>query len=77
MSAPWSSPGSWLRCALHAHTTNSDGELAPRALVKHYVKEPGTVGVAVLPVEELPDVVKLDDTEVGEEAVAGDGVETV
>ena len=28
--------GPWLRCALHAHTTGSDGELAPRALVKHY-----------------------------------------
>ena len=22
--------------ALHAHTTNSDGELAPRALARHY-----------------------------------------
>ncbi len=36
MNSPWLSTGSWLRCALHAHTTNSDGELAPRALVKHY-----------------------------------------
>ena len=26
----------WLRCALHAHTTNSDGELAPELLVRHY-----------------------------------------
>ena len=28
--------GVWLRCALHAHTTNSDGELAPNLLVRHY-----------------------------------------
>ena len=28
--------GTWLRCALHAHTTNSDGELAPADLVAHY-----------------------------------------
>jgi hypothetical protein len=28
--------GVWLRCALHAHTTNSDGELAPDMLVRHY-----------------------------------------
>ena len=30
------STGAWLRCALHAHTTNSDGELAPEMLVRHY-----------------------------------------
>ena len=28
--------GTWLKCALHAHTTNSDGELAPADLVRHY-----------------------------------------
>ena len=28
--------GTWLKCALHAHTTNSDGELAPTDLVRHY-----------------------------------------
>jgi hypothetical protein len=28
--------GSWFRCALHAHTTASDGELAPEFLVRHY-----------------------------------------
>jgi hypothetical protein len=28
--------GVWLRCALHAHTTRSDGELDPRHLVRHY-----------------------------------------
>ena len=36
MPNPFASPGAWLRCALHAHTTASDGELAPEALVSHY-----------------------------------------
>jgi hypothetical protein len=26
----------WLKCALHAHTTNSDGELSPELLARHY-----------------------------------------
>ena len=33
---PFEASGEWLRCALHAHTTNSDGELAPEFLVRHY-----------------------------------------
>ena len=33
---PFSGPGTWLRCALHAHTTRSDGELEPDELVRHY-----------------------------------------
>lgn len=33
---PFEDDGPWLRCALHAHTTNSDGELAPEMLVRHY-----------------------------------------
>jgi hypothetical protein len=33
---PFSSGGTWLRCALHAHTTNSDGDLAPDLLAEHY-----------------------------------------
>jgi hypothetical protein len=33
---PFSAPGEWLRAALHAHTTNSDGELPPWALAAHY-----------------------------------------
>ncbi len=33
---PWCTPGEWLRCALHAHTTESDGELAPDLLAAHY-----------------------------------------
>jgi hypothetical protein len=36
VDSPWRSDGDWLRAALHTHTTNSDGELAPRALVRHY-----------------------------------------
>lgn len=33
---PFTGGGAWLRCALHAHTTNSDGELPPDKLVRHY-----------------------------------------
>ena len=32
------SGGQWLRCALHAHTTRSDGELEPDALAAHYAR---------------------------------------
>src|SRR5262249_50190733 len=38
MSVPWAIEGSWLRCALHTHTTRSDGELAPRDLAHHYAR---------------------------------------
>src|SRR5205085_10279981 len=33
---PFEGDGVWLRCALLAHTTNSDGELAPDLLARHY-----------------------------------------
>lgn len=33
---PFTDDGAWLRCALHAHTTGSDGELAPDLLARHY-----------------------------------------
>lgn len=36
MLDPFLAEGEWLRCALHAHTTRSDGELAPDALAAHY-----------------------------------------
>jgi hypothetical protein len=36
MGDPFGAPGEWLRCALHAHTRNSDGELPPAMLVRHY-----------------------------------------
>jgi hypothetical protein len=35
-SNPFAATGTWLRCALHAHTTRSDGELSPEELVSHY-----------------------------------------
>ena len=66
---PFDAPGEWLRCALHAHTTNSDGELAPEYLVRHYewagydvlaitdhwarTAEPGTRKLLVIPSTEL------------------------
>ncbi|HEY6962292.1 MAG TPA: CehA/McbA family metallohydrolase [Gaiellaceae bacterium] len=34
--SPFDARGTWLKCALHAHTTNSDGELSPDMLVRHY-----------------------------------------
>src|SRR4051794_16229626 len=34
--SPFDGSGPLLRCALHAHTTNSDGELSPEMLVRHY-----------------------------------------
>ncbi|MGH3104553.1 MAG: PHP domain-containing protein [Gaiellaceae bacterium] len=38
MGDPFAAGGEWLRCALHAHTTRSDGELAPEALAAHYAR---------------------------------------
>ena len=35
-SNPFAATGTWLRCALHAHTTRSDGELSPAELVALY-----------------------------------------
>src|SRR4051794_10353915 len=34
--SPFDETGVWLRCQLHAHTTNSDGELGPDMLVRHF-----------------------------------------
>jgi hypothetical protein len=66
---PFADEGSWLRCALHAHTTNSDGDLAPDLLVRHYewagydvlaitdhwvrTEEPSTRRLLVIPSVEL------------------------
>ena len=36
MTGFWPADGIWLRCALHAHTTKSDGELPPDGLAQHY-----------------------------------------
>ena len=38
MDSPWRADGEWLRAALHVHSTSSDGELAPRALARHYAR---------------------------------------
>lgn len=38
MIGPFAADGAWLRCALHAHTTGSDGDLPPDALVAHYAR---------------------------------------
>ena len=35
---PFAVDGEWLRCALHSHTTRSDGELEPDALASHYAR---------------------------------------
>jgi hypothetical protein len=61
MDLPWSSSGDWLRAALHTHTSNSDGELAPRALARHY----GRAGY---------DVVALTDHWHRSEAPSSDGL---
>jgi hypothetical protein len=66
---PFHQKGTWLKCALHAHTTNSDGELAPSELVHHYqeagfdvlaisdhwirTEEPSTERLLVIPSTEL------------------------
>ncbi len=66
---PFHDAGLWLRCALHAHTTNSDGELSPELLVRHYewagydvlaitdhwvrTAEPSTKKLLVIPSTEL------------------------
>jgi hypothetical protein len=74
--SPFDAPGEWLRCALHAHTTNSDGELAPELLVRHYdwagydvlaitdhwvrTAEASTKSLLVIPSTELNAVVGED-----------------
>jgi hypothetical protein len=45
---PFAAEGEWLRCALHAHTTGSDGELEPDALAAHY----GRAGFDVLAITD-------------------------
>ena len=69
MNSPWRADGEWLRAALHTHTTNSDGELSPRDVVRHYARAgydvvaltdhwhrsvaPAVAGLVVLPGVEL------------------------
>ena len=35
---PFGADGEWLRCALHAHTTSSDGDTPPELVVHHYAE---------------------------------------
>lgn len=69
MASPFETEGAFLRCALHAHTTSSDGQLPPDKLVRHYdwagydvlaitdhwvrTAEPGTRTLLVIPSAEL------------------------
>ena len=69
MDSPWRAEGEWLRAALHAHSTNSDGELSARGVAQHYGRAgydvvaltdhwhrseaPSTAGLLVLPGVEL------------------------
>jgi hypothetical protein len=77
---PFEGDGVWLRCALHAHTTNSDGELPPDMLVRHYewagydvlaitdhwvrTVEPSTRKLLVIPSTELNAVANGHDSHV-------------
>lgn len=68
MVDPWRSEGRWLRCALHAHTTESDGEMPPASLVTHY----GRAGFDVL---ALTDHWKLATSPSTDEVLVLPGVE--
>jgi hypothetical protein len=59
MDDPWSRDGDWLRCALHAHTTASDGELPPPALATHYER----AGYDVLATTDHWHVTEVPSTE--------------
>ncbi len=56
---PWMVNGVWLRCALHAHTTRSDGDLPPEALVAHYER----AGFDVLAITDHWRVTAVPSTE--------------
>jgi hypothetical protein len=47
----------WLRCQLHSHTTNSDGEASPAALAEHYA----AAGFDVLAITDHWHVTRHDD----------------
>jgi hypothetical protein len=73
---PFAGKGIWLRCALHAHTTNSDGDLSPVDLVRHYDE----AGFDVLAItdhwvrtveESTGDLLVIPGTEL--DALRGDG----
>lgn len=68
MIAPFDGKGTWLRCALHAHTTESDGDLPPAALAAHYAR----AGYDVL---AITDHWKITETAFDGDLVLVSGVE--
>lgn len=68
MIDPWTRDGIWLRCALHTHTTRSDGELAPKHLARHY----GRAGYDVL---AITDHWRITDTRSSERPLVIPSVE--
>ena len=57
---PFATPGNWLRCALHAHTTASDGEAPPSALAAHYAR----AGYDVLATTDHWNVTAIESDEI-------------
>ncbi|HEX5018853.1 MAG TPA: PHP domain-containing protein [Actinomycetes bacterium] len=58
---PFDRPGEWLKCALHTHSTNSDGTLSPQDLVRTY-DEAGFDVVAITDHWRLTEVDGTDRT---------------
>jgi len=50
-------PGEWLRCALHTHSTVSDGDLPPKAVARQYA----TAGFDVLAITDHWRLATVDD----------------
>ena len=57
---PFATSGNWLRCALHAHTTASDGEAPPSALAAHYAR----AGYDVLATTDHWNVTAIESNEI-------------
>jgi hypothetical protein len=57
---PFTASGEWLRCALHAHTTASDGEAPPPALAAHYAR----AGYDVLATTDHWNVTPIESEEI-------------
>lgn len=57
---PFAEPGEWLRCALHTHSTVSDGTLGPRHLAMAY-RDAGFDVLAITDHWRLTEVPSTDD----------------
>ena len=55
---PFELAGTWLRCALHTHSTESDGDLPPRALAAAY----GAAGFDVVAITDHWRLTKVAST---------------